>query len=136
MLEFDEIRKVLELARKHGFREVETEVGGISFSAKLEPVSLNPVLDSEPTDSVGTSAENDRLVANVCAPCVGYFQQSKTPYQVGQSVEVNDVVATILALGLSNDVEAKLNGEIIDVLAKHEQPVEFGQTLFRIKVNS
>ncbi len=136
MLEFDEIRRVLELAKQHGFREVEADVSGISFSATLEKVAVNPKLGSIIAIEEGDPSVSDDLMVEVCAPCVGYFRHTKTPVQIGQPISDGEVVATIFALGLSNDVEVKIGGEVLDVLAKHEQPVEFGQPLFRIKVNS
>ncbi len=136
MLEFDEIRRVLELAKKHGFREVEADVSGISFSATLDKVAVSPKLDSVIAKDDSDPSATDNLMVEVCAPCVGYFRNTKTPVQIGQPVADGEVVATIFALGLSNDVEVKVGGEVLDVLAKHEQPVEFGQPLFLIKVNA
>ena len=47
--------------------------------------------------------------------------------------ETGDIVAVISQLGIANDVESRVSGEIVEVLIEENQPVMFGQVLARIK---
>ena len=48
-------------------------------------------------------------------------------------MDKGEIVASIAALGLNNDVESPVSGEIIEVLVKPDQAVEFGQALALVK---
>jgi acetyl-CoA carboxylase biotin carboxyl carrier protein len=73
--------------------------------------------------------------AEVPAPCVGYFKPLAKPIKEGQTVKVGDVLGQIIALGLPNDVESTVGGEIMEILVKDGDPVQFGQTIARVKVS-
>lgn len=133
MSEFAGIRHALDIAQQHGFAEVEIEFDGIRFSAKLEPrqsaPSTIPVLDIVQGSALDQHAE-------IVSPCVGYFAVAETELKPGDRVEKSQVVAIINALGLANDVESKHAGEVVSVLAKPGEPVEFGQALYKVKVGA
>lgn len=122
----------MDLARKSGFNEVEASIGEFEFKAKLDrmapPRSDAPVLEIESPPASRT--------ADVLAPCVGYFRAFSEGVSVGSSVSTGQVIAQIEALGLGNDVESNVDGEVVEVLAAKDQPVQFGQPLIRVKVAS
>ena len=127
------IRHALEVARSHGFAEVEIELGDARFAGTLERVKgvapAKPVSVSEPV--ADDHASNGYV--EIKAPLVGYFQAGKQALAPGAAVQRGDVVAVITALGLSNEVESLHEGEIVDVLVKDGDPVEYGQVLARVK---
>lgn len=135
MAQMADIRHALELARKNGFTEVELEVDDVEFSAKLDHlVPSAPVVEGQ---SGGESpVESSDKFADIGASCVGYFQPAKKPVSVGDKVEKGQVVASIKALGLVNDVESKIAGEIVDALVAPDDAVQFAQPLFRVRLNS
>jgi acetyl-CoA carboxylase biotin carboxyl carrier protein len=53
--------------------------------------------------------------------------------EAGRRVKKEDVVCIIEAMKVMNEVTADVEGEIVEVLVKDGQPVEFGQPLFRVK---
>lgn len=134
MREFDEIRHVLELARQNGFTEVEAALGDVGFSARLDrmPARLGPPA-GELDAAIDPASPSERL-AEIGAPCVGYFRPPDEQVAVGSSVELGQIVATITALGLDNDVESSVCGEVVEVLAREDQPVQYGEPLYRVKV--
>lgn len=72
------------------------------------------------------------------SPMVGTFYAAsapgKPPYvTVGSKVKKGDVVCIIEAMKLMNEVEAEVDGEIVEILVKNEELVEYGQPLFKIK---
>ena len=130
-LDTDLIRHALTTAREHGFAEVELTLGSDSFIAKLAPTP-----PSIPAPVAFESAEpeepNDELV-DIKATLVGYYRPARISLQVGVTVNAGDVVAIIGALGIANDIEAPVSGEVVEVFIEQNQPVQYGQVLARIK---
>ena len=124
------IEHALSVARKHGFAEIELASGGAAFRAKLDPTS-------KPKAKKGASAHPEAPAEPTAKPLrasvVGYYAAAPKALKVGQRVKAGDLVATITALGISNDVEANVTGEIVEVLVEDGQPVEFGQALALVK---
>lgn len=125
------VRHALEVARKRGFAEVEIELDGARFAASLEKVKAKP----KPAATAEAQAAED-LPAEIQATLVGYYQSSKPALEVGRAVKEGEVVAVINALGLANDIETPYSGEIVEVLVKDGEPVEYGQPLARVKVGA
>ena len=71
----------------------------------------------------------------IAAPMVGTFYRASSPesdpyVQVGQTIEVGQVVCIIEAMKLMNEIESEWRGKIVEVMVENAQPVEFGQPLF------
>lgn len=74
----------------------------------------------------------------IVSPMVGTFYASPTPdadayVKVGSTVTKDSIVCIVEAMKLFNEIEAEINGEIVEVLAKSGQLVEYGQPLFLVK---
>ncbi len=74
----------------------------------------------------------------VKSPIVGTFYAAPSPdadafVAVGDRVETGKVLCIVEAMKLMNEIESDASGEIVAVLAKPGQPVEYGQPLFAIK---
>jgi acetyl-CoA carboxylase biotin carboxyl carrier protein len=123
------VKHALQVARDHGFAEVEIANGEAQFRATLERVSAKP--------SAPTHAEPEPILAGdevyIRANHVGYYRADGAKLEVGQSIEKGDVVATIAALGLANDLESPVSGVVTEVLAKEGDPVQYGQVLAKVK---
>ena len=69
---------------------------------------------------------------------VGTFYHSPSPdmdayVKVGSKVSNDSIVCIVEAMKLFNEIEAEVNGEIVEILVKNGQLVEFGQPLFLVK---
>jgi acetyl-CoA carboxylase biotin carboxyl carrier protein len=74
----------------------------------------------------------------ITSPMVGTFYASPSPdadayVKVGSKVSKDSIVCIVEAMKLFNEIEAEVNGEIVEVLAKDGQLVEYGQPLFLVK---
>lgn len=90
---------------------------------------------SQPADGVDTSN-----FVEVTAPIVGTFYASPAPdapafAKVGDTVSAGSVLCIIEAMKLMNEIEAEVSGTIREILVSNEDPVEYGQVLFRIEPN-
>jgi len=128
-LDSELVRHAISVARQYGFAEVELGIGEQSFSARLDPMPKK----SSAKKSAEQVASQPEL-QTIAATLVGYYREAKTPLKVGMTVKKGDVVAVIAALGIANDVESKVSGEVVELLIEPNQPVEYGQALAKVKV--
>lgn len=85
--------------------------------------------------------EEDKDTANlhkIVSPMVGTFYASSSPeteayVKVGSKVSKDSIVCIVEAMKLFNEIEAEVNGEIVEILVKDGQLVEYGQPLFLVK---
>lgn len=90
---------------------------------------------NEPDDwSLGETAPEAKAAGPVVieAPAVGYYREARDPLQPGRKVVAGEVVAIVSALGLENDVVSPATGEVIEVLARPDQPLEYGQAIAHV----
>jgi acetyl-CoA carboxylase biotin carboxyl carrier protein len=93
--------------------------------------------EQAPQDSMSVnSADNNEK--QILSPMVGTFyakpEADVDPFiQVGQTIERKDVVCVIEAMKLFNEVDAGMEGEVLEILVKDGDVVEFGQPLFTVK---
>ncbi|MGE8036352.1 acetyl-CoA carboxylase biotin carboxyl carrier protein [Lysinibacillus sp. NPDC093692] len=81
---------------------------------------------------------NDPSLHKIVSPMVGTFYQSPNPdspayVKVGDKVGNETIVCIVEAMKLFNEIEAEVQGEIVEVLVKDGELVEYGQPLFLVK---
>ncbi len=136
-LDLETIRHALRTARENGYEVVRIRSGAEAFRGTLDltrPESATPELvfmpeemDADPEETEGQAFEEIRAMA------VGYFAPGSL-FEVSASVNKGDVVGSIRALGISNDVTSSVSGKITEVLVGEGDPVQFGQALARVEV--
>jgi len=130
-IDADVVRHALKVARDHGFAEVEIANESSHFRATLEPAKkpgkavVEAVVESEVPAS-------DQLMP-IRATHVGFFHADGGRLEIGQVVAKGDPIASISALGLANEVESTVSGEIVEVLVEDGDAVQFGQPLAMVK---
>ena len=86
--------------------------------------------------STKPTEENHRIV--IKSPMVGTFYRAPAsdapPFvEVGQDIEVGQVVCIIEAMKLMNEIKSEVAGRVTEVLMQNGDPVEFSQPLFVIE---
>ena len=74
----------------------------------------------------------------VKSPMVGTVYLAPSPdsppfVKVGQKVKKGDVICIIEAMKLMNEVEAEVDGEVVEILMENETMVEFGEVLVVVR---
>ena len=69
---------------------------------------------------------------------VGTFYRAPSPeapsfVEVGQTVEVGQVVCIVEAMKLMNEIKSEIKGKVVEVAVENAEPVEFGQNLFIVE---
>ena len=148
-----DIRKLKELVRLMVANELseldlrdEKEQVTIRRPGQAAPVVAapvaQPVVAAAPAAPVVAAAPEapaaDEGLVPIESPMVGTFyiapNPDKPPFvKVGDMVEVGTVVCLIEAMKIYNEIKAEQRGEVVRVLAKNEEAVEFGQPIIMIR---
>ena len=104
----------------------------VSAPAPAQPA---PQLQAETGGNEGVLDYN--LVEDIKSPMVGVFYAAPSPESEpfvtrGTKVKKGDTLCIIEAMKLMNEVVAERDGEIVEILPKSGELVEFGQVLFKI----
>jgi biotin carboxyl carrier protein len=134
-LDIDLVRHALQTARGNGYAEVELNLEGASFRAKLEPGAKAKGGKAEVRKGGPAAAPSENGVVPIKSTLVGFYREGEKPLAVGQKVNPGEVVAVVAALGIATDIEAKQGGEVVEVLVQEGDPVEFGQPLALVKTS-
>jgi acetyl-CoA carboxylase biotin carboxyl carrier protein len=91
-----------------------------------------------PPPAAVTSPVEDGSVVFVTSPFVGTFYRAPNPESpvfadVGTVVKKGQPLCIIEAMKLMNEIEAELDGTVLEVLVENGHSVEFGQKLFKIR---
>jgi acetyl-CoA carboxylase biotin carboxyl carrier protein len=98
-----------------------------------------PVQESTPAETPAASeTQEDANLHKVTSPMVGTFYESPSPeagpyVKVGSKIDEDSVICIVEAMKLFNEIEAEVKGEIVEILVKDGQLVEYGQPLFLVK---
>jgi acetyl-CoA carboxylase biotin carboxyl carrier protein len=155
-MNFDDIKRILELVREHDLTEFELEgeglklrvrkAGGVAHLSAPEPVQpaapVPPPLVAAPPPpaAVAQPAPEDveLELAVVKSPIVGTFYRSAEPgaapfVDIGERVRKDQVLCIIEAMKLMNEITSEYEGEIVSVYVENGKPVQYGERLFAIK---
>lgn len=94
--------------------------------------STSPVPEPEPAPPPA-----NRKTVDIVAPMVGTFYRAPAPDEppfvdVGDTVRKGQVVCIIEAMKLMNEIEAEVDGQVVEILVQNAEPIEYGQPLMRI----
>ena len=99
-----------------------------------------PLAAAAPVAAVPSApaAAPEETLHEVKSPIVGTFYESPSPgapsfVNIGDQVEVGQVLCIVEAMKLMNEIESDVAGEVVKRIAASGQPVEYGQPLFAIK---
>jgi acetyl-CoA carboxylase biotin carboxyl carrier protein len=102
---------------------------------------MPPVLAAAPTPAAPAASpeavKSAKKLQEIKSPVVGTFYSQAKPgeepfVRVGSRVATATVVGLIEAMKIYNEITADCTGVVTEVLVENQQPVEFGQVLFRV----
>ncbi len=123
-----------ELTLRKGDRVVMTATPPVADSLLTDelPVTPPPAPPEEPTPPPGS-----KKLVDILSPMVGTFYRAPAPdeapfVEVGESIRRGQTVCIIEAMKLMNEIEAEVNGQVVEILVQNGEPVEYGQALLRV----
>lgn len=152
MIEIEDLEKIIEIVEKHDISHFEFEQD--DSRVVIEKQLLKTVLNNKDNNSeikVINEYRNDKednLFSNqqkidkhyIKANLAGTFylrkEENSEPFvKPNEKISENTIVGLIEVMKLFNEIEAGVSGEIIDILVKDGEFVEYGQPLFEIKIS-
>ena len=151
-MDIKEIKELIALMRRNDLSEFEMETEGFRIKLKkgFDPViTTTPVHYAPPPAETapptpGTPAPPAAGAAakppgrEITSPMVGTFYSSASPeaspyVEEGTEVTEDTVVCIIEAMKVMNEIKADARGVIAEILAENGKPVQYGQSLFRLR---
>ncbi|MCX6971480.1 MAG: acetyl-CoA carboxylase biotin carboxyl carrier protein [Verrucomicrobia bacterium] len=150
-VDLKEIRTLVDLMKKNGIAVFKMEKEGFKITMKTgeaggpvhyvtsAPASAAPALPpSAPAEAPAAAAAAVADGIEIKSPMVGTFYASPSPENppfvtVGQEITPDTVVCIIEAMKVMNEIKAEVSGTVVEISAENGKPVQFGQTLFRLK---
>lgn len=155
MLDYNKIKELIHEIDSSSIRVFELENDGFKLKlSKNDEVSFKEINNKEEVNVGNTNSKSipkkelvveeesnniiDIELKEVKSPLVGTFYSSSTPggkpyVEVGYKVKKGDVLCIVEAMKIMNEITSDFDGEIVEVLRKDEDIVEFGMTIFKIK---
>jgi acetyl-CoA carboxylase biotin carboxyl carrier protein len=139
------IRRLVELMNEHELAEVDLRQadqririrkGGEPVITMGAPVHAAAPAHAAPAAASAPAADDSKL-AVIKSPMIGTFFASASPetppfVKVGDHVGPTTTVCIIEAMKVFNEIPAEVSGLVVQVLVDNNEPVEFGQPLFKI----
>jgi len=161
MFKIQEVRELIKLIDSSNIDEFEYKKDGTTIKMKKRgnevvtmqtPVTkqvVQPVAPVEVETTVAAAqvevpkqeekkAVQDENLHKITSPMVGTFYSSSSPdtpayVSVGDRVSKDSIVCIVEAMKLFNEIDADVDGEIVEILVNNGQLVEYGQPLFLVK---
>jgi acetyl-CoA carboxylase biotin carboxyl carrier protein len=158
IINLDQLKQILDLARDHELSELEIEQEGMRLRIRrdglvghvlaapplaaaapaLAPPGPSALAGSAAASATEAAVESEIELAVVKSPIVGTFYRSSEPgappfVEVGTTVKKGQVLCIIEAMKLMNEIDSEFDGEIVNIYVEAGQPVQYGERLFAIR---
>jgi acetyl-CoA carboxylase biotin carboxyl carrier protein len=146
------VDELAETLRRHDLSELSIEDQGMKIQLKrgaAPVVTAAPMISAPmvaaaaaplpaPAAPAPKAETSDGNVSYLTSPFVGTFYRSPGPeaapfVDVGTRFKKGQVLCIVEAMKLMNEIEAELDGTVVQVLVENGHPVEYGEPLFKIK---
>lgn len=153
MIDLELVRSLIRSIDESGLDSIEIEQDGTRIklsktppsgsgpaltTANIVPVSSPlPATETPPAVHGGGGETVSSSLIEIKSPMVGTFFRAPTPdtppyAEVGDRVKPGDTLCIIEAMKLMNELECEVSGIIEEICIENDEPVEYGQILFRV----
>ena len=144
-----EIKELIALMNENELMELEVERDGMKIRLRKSSLGkIETIMEEHAAPKVAhvvnagektvEPAAKERNLIAIKAPMVGTFYRSANPEakpyaEIGQTVEVGQVVCIIEAMKLMNEIKSEVKGKIVEILVENARSIEYGQMLFMVE---
>ena len=151
MVNLKELKDLIALMNENQLAELEIEREGMKVRLRKGGGEEGVVMERLPASRPATAAfalpTGPVPVPDIPArapgteiksPMVGTFYRAPAPeappfVEVGQEINVGQVLCILEAMKLMNEIKSEVKGRIVQILVENAQPVEFGQVMFLVE---
>ena len=152
-IDYDELRKLIGLLEEKDLSVFELEVEGLKIKIGRNAPQLAPSAIVPPGGLAASPAAPHEIAAAaearaqaievakghrmITSPMVGTFYRAPDPasppfVDIGDVVKKGQTLCIIEAMKLMNEIEADVDGTVVEIYGENAEPVEYGQKLFAI----
>ena len=133
------VRELISLMSKGGISELDLTSGDVSIrlrgTATQAAAQAPSTTEAQPESSAPAARQAESHT--ITAPMIGTYYAAPSPgddpfVQVGDEVEVGQVVGIIEAMKIMNEIVADKPGVVSEILVENAQAVEYGSDLVRL----
>ena len=151
-MDLKDIRQIVELMNEHELSYFHLEEEGVNLKLKKGPdvVQVAQAAMQQPVAPLAAAPQAVQPAAGapvatlepvgdeITAPMVGTFYAASSPdadnfVKVGDSVSEGQTICIIEAMKVMNEIKAETSGTVVAIVAKDGEPVQFGDTIFRLQ---
>jgi len=156
-LDLKEIKRLLDMMAKSDVQEVEIEEEGRKIRIRFReaearresgvpaplglaaaPMALSPEATHGNPAPLGKTLSMPEGTVLFASPMVGTFYRAPAPgaepfVNKGDRVKEGATLCIVEAMKVMNEIKAEMEAEVLDVLVKNEEPVEYGQPLMVLR---
>ena len=156
MIDLEFVQSLIRSIDESGLDSIEIERDGTRIKLSKTPAiglgpapaaATNTVPALAPLSGIGTppdvyaaeveTVSSSTALIEVKSPMVGTFFLAPTPEappyaEIGSRVKPGDTLCIIEAMKLMNELECEVSGIIEEICVENDEPVEYGQVLFRV----
>lgn len=148
-IEYDDFISHIKISKKSSgvvYQPVSSAADGLgmntSFNQPYQPQVSRQTEESNKENKSENSSEQvkDDSLYEVKSPMVGVFYRAPSPtsppyVEENKKINKGDVIAIIEAMKIMNEIESEISGTIVEILVENAQPVEYGQPLYKVKLD-
>lgn len=152
-MDYENIKKLIDDMGSSKLESLEidfpdgTKISMKKDSGKFENVNLKKIeeckeqeinISESVSDIANNSAKDEQVYKFIKSPMVGTFYSKPSPNEesyinVGETIKKGSTTCIIEAMKLMNEIEAEFDGEVVEILKKDGEPVEYGENLIKLK---
>ena len=148
-MDLSELKGIINLMQKSDLSELEIELQDLKLRLARpsaghpvhEPLLKTPPLQPEPTvkeKSKDVTPSQDEGTETFNSPMVGTFYRKPSPddppfVELGKNIKTGDILCIVEAMKVMNEIQSEFDGEIVEILVKDGESVEYSQPLFKIR---
>ena len=130
------IQEYADIFEKLDLSELSVEEEGLKLTLKKEHFQGSVTIQNSPQtirqEDMPAVKEDDVNGTEIKAPLLGVLYFNEVPVNVGDEVKKGDVLCSIEAMKMMNEVRSSVGGKVLKILAENGSLVEYHQTLFII----
>jgi len=144
--ETETIHELLDIMNEHDLDRLKVKVGDAIYELVRReagaqivaaPMAVAATTHAAPADGTVAASAVPANVKRVLAPLTGVFYRSSSPdseafVNVGDRVEVGDVICILEAMKLFNEIQSDFAGTIVRIAPENAELVSQGEELFWI----
>ncbi|HEY1884406.1 MAG TPA: biotin/lipoyl-containing protein [Candidatus Cybelea sp.] len=136
------LRELLELMHEHDLDTIKVKLGDAIYELSRRGADAAEAwAPPAPASAEQTSPTAPANVTKVAAPLTGVFYRASSPdavpyVEVGDRVEIGDVVCVLEAMKLFNEIQSDYAGTILRIVPGNGELVSQGEDLFWIEPHS